>query len=100
MLIYEVTSEVEGVVAEAWLTWIRPHAQAVVEVGGFTGWRIEERVDGTDPARRTFVVRYQVPDAGALDAYLRDHAPALRADAEQHFGGRFRASRRVLREVV
>ena len=39
-------------------------------------------------------------DAGllyeAFDAYLRDHAPAMRADGVARFGTRFRAERRVL----
>jgi hypothetical protein len=43
-------------------------------------------------------VQYRLIDAAALEAYLRDHAPRLRADGVARFGERFRAQRRVLRE--
>ena len=41
-------------------------------------------------------VQYTLRDRASLDAYLRDHAPRMRAEGEARFGGRFRASRRVL----
>jgi hypothetical protein len=43
-------------------------------------------------------VQYRLRGADALAAYLRDHAPRLRADGIARFGERVRASRRVLHE--
>lgn len=42
-------------------------------------------------------MHYVLRDAAALDAYLHEHAPRMRADGVARFGDRFRASRRVLR---
>jgi hypothetical protein len=41
-------------------------------------------------------VQYTLVDASALDAYLREHAPRLRADGVARFGDGFRAHRRIL----
>jgi hypothetical protein len=35
-------------------------------------------------------------DRAALDDYLREHAPRMRAEGIARFGDRFRAERRVL----
>ena len=44
--------------------------------------------------------QYRLRDAAALDDYLREHAPRLRADGIARFGDGFRAERRVLRAVA
>lgn len=44
--------------------------------------------------------QYRLRDAAALATYLREHAPRLRADDMEKFGGRFRADRRVLIPVA
>jgi Domain of unknown function (DUF4286) len=44
-------------------------------------------------------VQYTLVDAAALDGYLREHAPRLRADGVARFGDGFRAHRRILREA-
>ncbi len=38
-------------------------------------------------------------DRAALEAYQRDHAPPLIREGQARFGGRFRASRRVLEPI-
>lgn len=48
------------------------------------------------PGRVGLCTRYRLADRAAVDAYLRDHAPRLRADGIARFGGRFHATRRVL----
>lgn len=39
---------------------------------------------------------YPLRDQAALDDYLREHVPRLRADGQARFAGKFSASRRVL----
>jgi hypothetical protein len=41
-------------------------------------------------------VRYRLRDRAALDDYLRDHAPRMRAEGLARFGDAFRAQRRVM----
>jgi hypothetical protein len=48
-------------------------------------------------ALRTCV--YRLASQEHLDAYFRDHAERMRADGMRRFGGKFSATRRVLRVV-
>ena len=41
-------------------------------------------------------MQYALVDAAALDGYLCEHAPRLRAEGVSRFGDRFRAQRRIL----
>ena len=41
-------------------------------------------------------MQYRLRDQASLDAYLRDHAPRMRAQGVEKFGEQFRAERRVL----
>lgn len=103
-LLYEVTVAVDADAADAYRAWLADHVPEVVDAGGFLGGTVYEVADAPDDpgsrpgqARRLHLVaHYAVPDRAALDAYLAGPAAALRADAEQRFGGRFTASRRVL----
>lgn len=67
------------------LSWLTPGHVLQVKAGGATAVRIvlPEREGGTGPA--VVETQYVFPSRKAFDTYLRDHAPALRADAQQHF---------------
>ncbi|HSX58906.1 MAG TPA: DUF4286 family protein [Tahibacter sp.] len=100
MIVYEVSIEVDRDAAAAYLDWLRDHVAQMLDFDGFVEARVHERVDLADDApRRTFVIAYRLRDQAALDAYFANHAAAMRADGEGRFGGRFGASRRVLREI-
>jgi hypothetical protein len=44
------------------------------------------------------IVRYELKDRAALDRYLAEFAPRMRAEALARFGDRFRATRRIVLE--
>jgi hypothetical protein len=44
-------------------------------------------------------VQYTLRGRDDFDAYLREHAPRMRAKGVARFGDRFRASRRLLLQV-
>ena len=104
MVVYEVNLEVEAEVADAYAAWLAPHIDEVLAVLGFVSaewWSVEPDggPDGEDrqpdaPAR--WCVQYRVESRAALQAYFDEHAERLRGDGLARFGGRFRASRRVL----
>ena len=48
------------------------------------------------PGKIRRIVQYRLRDQAALDAYLRDQAPRMRAHGVERFGDRFTAGRRVL----
>ncbi|MBI2496947.1 MAG: DUF4286 family protein [Opitutae bacterium] len=74
-----------------YLSWLSPNHIVEVMKGGATGARIVLPDRISDPVRPELVeravveVQYVFPSRKAFDTYLRDHAPALRADGLKHF---------------
>ena len=75
------------------LAWLSPNHVIEVMKGGATAVRIvlPDCSSDTAPARPELVERaivetqYVFPSRKAFDTYVRDHAPALRADGLKHF---------------
>lgn len=99
-VIYEVNVDLDADIADAYLIWLDDHIETMCALPGFSGASVfEVRQPAADAGRQRFCVHYQLDDQAALDAYLRDHAERMRSEGESRFGGRFRASRRVLEPV-
>jgi len=97
-VVYEVNLDVDAAIRDDYLAWLGPHMRELCALPGFVDARwFEVDEPAAEPGRMALCVHYTLRDAAALDAYLREHAPRLRADGEARFGGRFRASRRVLK---
>lgn len=70
--------------AKAYIDWLTSgHVQAVL-AGGAASGVVVEISDPADPPQ--VESRYVFPDRDALDRYVREVAPALRADGLQRFG--------------
>lgn len=99
-VIYEVNLDLDAAIHAEYVAWLLPHMREIRALPGFVDARLfEVDAPAAEVGRVSLSVRYSLVDAAALDAYLREHAPRMRADGEARFGGRFRASRRVLRLV-
>jgi hypothetical protein len=97
-VIYEVNIEVDGAAHDEYRVWLHDHVAEILALPGFKGAKIFEVLEPPPSAGRVgLCVQYALQDRAALDDYLRDHAPRLRADGMARFGDRFQASRRVLR---
>lgn len=97
-VIYEVNIEVDASAHEEYRVWLRDHVAEILALPGFTGAKVFEVLEPPPSAGRVgLCVQYSLRDQAALDDYLRDHAPRLRADGLARFGDRFQATRRVLR---
>lgn len=100
-VIYEVSLSVDRAIEAEYRPWLAEHVQAMRQLPGFTSAVLYDVLDPPPPAGQFAVcVRYRLADEDALAAYLRDHAARMRAEAEQRFAGRYRASRRVLRSIA
>lgn len=99
--VYEVSLDVDAAIATEYLAWLRAHIDGICALPGFLGADLHE-VNEPAPAagRIALCVRYRLRDAAALEAYLREHAPRMRADGLARFGGKFEASRRVMRVMA
>ena len=96
-VIYEVNLAVDVEVLAAYRAWLADHVAEILALPGFTGARTWDVVDPpAPPGTASLCVQYALRDATALQDYLRDHAPRLRADGIARFGERVRATRRVL----
>lgn len=67
------------------LSWLTPNHVAEVMKGGATAVRIVLPDREGDDAPAVVETQYVFPSRKAFDTYVRDHAPALRADGLKHF---------------
>ncbi|MGB5102124.1 MAG: DUF4286 family protein, partial [Steroidobacteraceae bacterium] len=94
-VVYEVSLEADAEIAAPFDTWLRDHVADMLVLPGFLSAEILSD-EGTAPGRVSRVVQYRLRDQAALDDYLRDHAPRMRAQGVERFGNRYTAERRVL----
>lgn len=100
MIVYEVSLQVDHDIVAQYLEWLHGHIAQIVALPGFVGAQLLAVVDEPDAgAQRGFVVSYRLSDHAALQRYFDEFAPALRADGQARFGGRFSATRRVLESL-
>ena len=94
---YEVTLEPDPAILRDFEAWLEYHADEMIALPGFTGATIHKGEDPeTGAALR--IVRYQLEDRAALQRYLEEFAPRMRAEGIARFGDRFRATRRIVEE--
>ena len=96
-LIYEVTLDIAADAAKGFETWLRGHVREMLALPYFQDARIlvPEPEDDTAAGQR-WVVQYVARDRNALDNYIKDQAPRMRAKGVRRFGDKLTASRRVL----
>ena len=99
-VVYEVNLDIDADVIAAYRSWLDAHVVEICALPGFTGARVFEVVEpAAADGRVALCVQYLLRDAAALDDYLAHHATRMRADGLARFGGRFNASRRILRSA-
>lgn len=95
MIVYEVRVSVEAAIAADYRAWLDGHIREILAIPGFAEAELLREEDD-DGGRVVWTIRYHLDSRDALETYLRDHAPRLRADGQARFGNRFSATRRVL----
>ena len=87
---YEITAEVREDLVPSYEAYMRgTHVPDLLATGHFVAASFGRAAPGR------YRIRYEARDATALQCYLADHAPRLRA----HFDGRFPEGIRLSREV-
>jgi heme-degrading monooxygenase HmoA len=87
--VYEVQVTVNESVLADYLSWYPGHVKHVAACPGFLSARILESTERANVLKSVFVLESKE----AFDAYVKNQAPALRADTERRFGGQFKAER-------
>lgn len=94
-VIYEVNLKVDRDIKDAFHAWLTGHIDDVLAIDGFESAHWFE-IDDSDPKQVAWTVHYALCDQAALNSYLENHAPRLRAPAKEKFGDKFQATRRTL----
>ncbi len=103
MIIYNVTSNVEDSIHDAWMAWMMDsHVPAIMETGKFHKIKIVKVLgDHHHPGTTTYSVQYFAENREKLEEYYRDHSPALRAESHAKFGDsvlQFRTELEIIQE--
>lgn len=95
-VLYEVNLHVRPDIAGAYVEWLHAHVAGILALPGFEAATIGRDREPAGDGWLGLCCHYRLRDAAALETYLREHAPRLRADGIARLGDGFRASRRVL----
>ena len=100
MIVYNVTVNIEDPVHEEWLQWMKEvHIPNVLRTGMFIDNRIMKVLVEEEMGGQTYAIQYTCESMDRFRQYEAEFASALRAEAEEHFGGRFVAFRTLL-EII
>jgi hypothetical protein len=98
-IFYNVTVNVSEDVHDDWIEWLQSkHIPAVLRTGMFMRATLL-RVHAFEQGGLTYAIQYVCPDMAHYERYLRDFAPALRAETGLRYGDKVQAFRTML-EVV
>ncbi|AMJ67371.1 DUF4286 family protein [Hymenobacter sp. PAMC 26628] len=99
MILYNVTTSLEPAVADEWVAYMRDtHMPEVMATGCFIKNQLCRLLNEEDDGI-TYASQYYCLSLEQLEAYQEHFAPALRADMDRRFAGKY-ASFRTTLEVV
>lgn len=98
MIIYNVTSNIDNSIHDAWLIWIKEHIPQVLSTGCFTEAKLTKVLVDEDQGF-TYSVQYRAKSREDLDRYYNQFADGLRQDAVKMFADKVLAFRTEL-EVI
>ena len=100
MYTYNVTISIDKTIEAEWVQWMKnEHIPKVLATGMFSSNKLCKVLSHDDPATCSYCSMY---DTSALDnfvRYLNDFAPALRAEMDSKYHGKYAAFRTLLEEV-
>jgi len=95
---YEVNVDVDAAIEPDYRAWLTAHVAEILALPGFIEAAVFDVVDPPPQAGQfRLCMQYTLRDVAALQDYFDQHAERLRNDGLARFGGRFVATRRVLR---
>lgn len=100
MVIYNITTKVTWAVADAWVQWMQEtHLPHMTATGYFSTHQLARLLDVDDAEGPTFALQLTADSKEQLDAYIHEHAPALRQEAFDKWGDQFIAFRSIMQVV-
>ncbi|MCR6721770.1 MAG: DUF4286 family protein [Chitinophagaceae bacterium] len=100
MIIYNVTTQVDLVIVEEWLKWMRDeHIPEVTGTGCFTHAVILQMIEIDISEAHTYAVQYHAESKSHYNRYIREYAELLRRKSVERWGNKVIAFRSVLQVV-
>lgn len=102
-IVYEVDLFVDEEIAADFEAWLHGHREDMLAVDGFLDASVYAREtldEDEESGQRRMTVQYTVRDREALDRYVQEQAPRLRAEGLNRFGARFSARRSLLKPAA
>ncbi len=101
MIIYNVTINIEDDAATAWLTWMKEtHIPDVMSTGLILDYNFSKLLSRQeDETGETYVIQYLCESMAHYEKYQSEFAPALQAETQKCFGGKFVAFRTLMEKV-
>lgn len=100
-ILYNVTIIIDHSVHEEWLEWMKAeHIPAVLATGQFSGHTMSRIIEDEHNADGvTYAIQYIAHDINAYHHYQATFAPALQAETQAKYGGKYGAFRTCM-EIV
>ena len=99
--LYEVNLDIDAQIAEKFAQWLAPHIEEMLSFDGFLSakWYTRNRED-EDVCEDVvlWTVQYTLKNRESYTQYVNTHAPRMRQEGLDLFGGSFQASRRLLHQ--
>ncbi|CAN5471512.1 DUF4286 family protein [soil metagenome] len=100
MIIYNVTVNIDHIVAADWLQWMKEvHIPKVLATGMFLENKIFRLVGDEDSGGVTYAVQYYCESMDLYEEYKDKYAAALQADHKDRYKDQFVAFRTLLEDV-
>jgi hypothetical protein len=101
MIIYNVTINIEDDAHDKWVAWMKEiHIPQVMATGMFIDHsfcKLLHRQE--DETGTTYVIQYVAESIEKYERYRDEFAPALQAETQKHFGGKFVAFRTLMEKI-
>jgi len=96
-LIYNVTVNLDEVIEQEWLDWMRrEHIPDLLSTGCFRSARLSRLLDAPASSGISYSVQYESPDRDHYARYMAEHAEEMRRRGIERFGESFHAFRTLM----
>ncbi len=98
-IIYNVTINIDDLVHDQWLEWIKEHIPQVLATGKFKKAKLTKVLVKEDLGGNTYSVQYTAHNRKALEAYYKEDAERLRLEGAKYFSDKMLVFRTEL-EII
>lgn len=100
MIIYNVTTKVDKLIQEEWLSWLKEeHITEILDTGCFTKANILRLLETDDTEGPTYAIQYYAESKALYNLYIEKYATLMRQKSIDKWGGQFIAFRSVMQTV-